>query len=125
MHTGTGPEGHARLPTSADHDYRLTVGPEADPAGVADSSLESWSKTRAAAFATSRTAWRAALGPKDEGEWVGEWTMCVRAKPPSPAQLPLLQQGAFLNFNVTVALSRCPIGLGHRECSGRGTCART
>jgi hypothetical protein len=44
------------------------------------------------ALELSRKQWRAQRGRVDDGEWVGQWTMCIEATapppPPSPPRVP-------------------------------------
>jgi hypothetical protein len=49
----------------------------------------------------SRGQWRRDAGPRDDGEWVGMWTLCVSS--PKEART----QSALVPFTLAAFLSRC------------------
>lgn len=64
----------------------------------------------------SRAQWRRDAGPRDDGEWVGMWTLCVS----SPKETRT--QSALVPFTLAAFLSRCPTALMGQVCSGHGSC---
>lgn len=101
LRTGTGPEGHPRVPTDQFYDYTFS------------SSLETGEAQR---FELSRDAWRASNARRDEGEWVGAWTLCVQGT--------ATHLDAPIGFTIQVGLSMCPLGEDYGECSNHGRCER-
>eukprot|EP00239_Pterosperma_sp_CCMP1384_P004045 CAMPEP_0197851090 /NCGR_PEP_ID=MMETSP1438-20131217/17234_1 /TAXON_ID=1461541 /ORGANISM="Pterosperma sp., Strain CCMP1384" /LENGTH=162 /DNA_ID=CAMNT_0043464567 /DNA_START=510 /DNA_END=994 /DNA_ORIENTATION=+ len=99
LRTGTGSEGKLRLPTSHNHDYKMTAEPS-EPTSV---------------FRLDRAIWRKKMGRKDEGEWTGPWGMCIVAGGEHSHSETVMVE-AF------VELAVCPMGPSYRECGGRGEC---
>ncbi|KAK3276917.1 hypothetical protein CYMTET_15023 [Cymbomonas tetramitiformis] len=101
LRTGTGPEGHPRVPTDQFYDYTFS------------SSVETGEAQR---FELSRDAWRASNARRDEGEWVGAWTLCVQGT--------ATHLDAPIGFTIQVGLSMCPLSEDYGECSNHGHCER-
>ena len=98
--SGTGAEYNRRKPKDArSADFVLTAQTNSKGTGSAN-------------FELSRDNWRKKAF-LDEGEWVGEWTACVKTTPKT--------KGA-VEYALRVALSDCPVGDGGRVCSGIGRC---
>eukprot|EP00873_Tetraselmis_striata_P022951 jgi/Tetstr1/443215/TSEL_031255.t1 len=63
----------------------------------------------------SRDEWRRDSGSRDDGEWVGRWTLCVSAA--ATGRDPPLAP-----FSLAAYVSRCPTSEVGRVCTGHGSC---
>ena len=101
--SGTGAESKRRKPKderSSDFVMKATVDATTG-VGVANYSL-------------SRDEWRVkSMKSFDEGEWVGEWTVCLSATK---------RTAGAVEYALRVALSDCPMSSGARVCSNLGVC---
>ncbi|KAK3263256.1 hypothetical protein CYMTET_27929, partial [Cymbomonas tetramitiformis] len=103
LRTGTGAESRLRLPSAKAHDYKIALTPTR-PAG---------------SLHLSRTDWRKTIARRDDGEWVGTWSMCFKA---TGDPITGFANSSSTPLQILVTLAQCAIGLHQRECSGHGQC---